>query len=241
MPVSGWGSLGGSGGGEPLDLSKFETTEDFNAYMNAYINGLPDLVRNNPEMVNKIKLNFQSAWNNYTGGNLDTQIKKGLNYEFPEGELGKRLNTFGQSMTAQEQAALRNYQESFAGRTGGRMSSARGAAEIGGQAALARSMGSAQIMQHAFDQELQMRMQSLQAYIQKYGYDKQAEIAMKELQAQMEASEAGFLSELMSTASMIPFLFKSPGNNSTPGGSGGGNQWTGGIYNNNVGYNWKLY
>lgn len=137
---------------------------------------------------------------------LDQILREQLEYEIPEEEIGRRLNIYGRQMTGAEQRQTRRFQEGFAGRTGGRMSGARGGEEIGGQYALARAIGTAQIMQQAFNQELQMRQAALEAYIRKYGYDKNAKLAEEQLDLQREQMYAGMVSDIGASGSLLSFL-----------------------------------
>ena len=152
------------------------------------------------------------------GFDINKYLQDQLQFEFPQDELGRRTNVFGQQMTGMEQRQMRQFQEQFAGRTGGRMSSARGGAEIGGQAAIARATGVSQIMTQAFNQELQQKQAALQAYIQKYGIDTQAKLAMEQLKLQREQAEGGFWSDIASFAGNLLSFFFSPSSN----GSGSG-------------------
>ena len=139
---------------------------------------------------------------------INKYLQDQLTSEFPQDEVGRRTNVFGQQMTGMEQRQMRQFQEQFAGRTGGRMSSARGGAEIGGQAAIARATGVSQIMTQAFNQEMQNKQVALQAYIQKYGIDTQAKLAMEQLKLQREQAEGGFWSDIASFAgNLLPFFF----------------------------------
>jgi hypothetical protein len=137
---------------------------------------------------------------------INRYLREGMEFEFPEEELGRRLNLFGRQMTGMEQQQMRRFQEQFAGQTGGRMSGVRGTAEIGGQAAMARAAGTGQIMTQAFNQQMQQRQAALNAYIQKYGIDKQAQIAMKQIQAQREQAESGLFGDIFGSLAMLPFL-----------------------------------
>jgi len=139
--------------------------------------------------------------------NLNKYLQGQLGYEFPEEELNRRLNVMGQQLTGMEMQQMQRFQESFAGRTGGRMSSARGGAEIGGQAALARAAGAGQLMTQAFNQEMQQRQAALQAYIQKYGIDKQAQLAMEQLEAQREQASSGLFGDIFGSLALLPFFF----------------------------------
>jgi hypothetical protein len=134
-------------------------------------------------------------------------LQNQLGFEFPEEELGRRLNLFGRQMTGFEQQQMRGFQEQFAGRTGGRMSSARGGAELGGQAALARATGAGQIMTNAFNQQMQQRQAALNAYIQKYGIDKNAQLAREQLEAQREQASAGMFGDIFGSLALLPFFF----------------------------------
>jgi hypothetical protein len=159
------------------------------------------------EMADKPLLQaLDTMWAQNQSNRADDVIQKSMNYEFPQEELGRRMNVFGRQMTGMEQRQMQQFQQQFAGRTGGRMSSARGQAELGGQAALARAGGQAQIMQQAFNQELQVRQQALQAYIQKYGIDKQAQLAMEQMKMQQEQSEAALYGDIFGSLALLPFL-----------------------------------
>jgi len=140
------------------------------------------------------------------GFNLDNYLKEMMDYDFPEEELQKRLNALGIQITAAEQSKQRTFSEKYAAQTGGRMTGLRGFDEIGGKSALARSVGSAQIMQQAFNQELAVRQNALNAYIQKYGMDKQAQAAQAAIDAQKEQANQEMIGNTFGTLATLLFM-----------------------------------
>ena len=92
------------------------------------------------------------VYDRWTQGQADARnqwdlISSFLNYETPESEQERMLNTLQQILSSQQTQSQRSFQQSQAARTGGRLgSTSRGTQEIGGQFALAGQIGADKIL-----------------------------------------------------------------------------------------------
>lgn len=133
-------------------------------------------------------------------------IRQFLEYETPQEVIDTRMGQLGRSLSARQAQDIRAFRAADFGRTGGRMGTARGTQEIGGQYALARAAGQAQILNAAFEREMRAKLAGLQAYIQKYGIDKNAQLALQQLRQQREQAEAGMWGDILGSAALAAFL-----------------------------------
>lgn len=128
-------------------------------------------------------------------------------------DVAGELNLLGQMLSSGQLRQSRQFQQSQAAKTGGRLgSTSRGESDIAGQAALAASQGTAQIIADAKNRQLQqkkMELQSnlslLQSYIQKYGIDKESELALKRLKMQQNALEAQAQGDALQSLVLLGF------------------------------------
>ena len=126
-----------------------------------------------------------------------------LNFQVPEEQINQQLNVLNQGVAAGQNRANQQIAASNASRTGGRVSTGRAVNDVGGQAALAQQQGQAAIFQQAAQQESQMRLAGLQAYISKYGIDRNAELALQQMRNQQNAMFGQGLGSLLGLGAMF--------------------------------------
>jgi len=136
-------------------------------------------------------------------------VNQFLSYETPEGIKQNQLGMLNQQLANQQTQMNQQFNQNMAAQTGGRLGSTqRGTADIGGQVAMAGQLGTAEILNNLYNQQLQTRLAGLQAYIQKYGIDKNAELALKQLRAEKDAGKWGAIGGLVGTGitALAPWL-----------------------------------